>query len=226
MALNFTAVFCWVKPCGCRLSDFLVDCAERIIVMKIVYRRLMNRWTGDAVVLSDGHKQNLCAYAILALQQYSYCQWWAPRGLRRIIRPWSEFWFQRYIYWLGETFQKQPVLCWVCLVKPQLSQSVSCQWWLVDVFMSDFTSSHFTLATAPQAWVCVKWRRSVAAAFRSSRAFFVHEHVCMRRTLLNLRQADSLAFSVCGDTLGIIFCDAMVVFFDILVWFPCWLVQQ
>jgi len=34
--------------------------------------------------------------------------------------------------------------------------------------------------------------------------FFGHEHVCMRRTLLNLRQAGSLAFSVCGDTLGII----------------------
>jgi len=28
----------------CRLSDFLVDCAERIIIMKIVYRRLMNRY--------------------------------------------------------------------------------------------------------------------------------------------------------------------------------------
>ena len=54
----------------------------------------------------------------------------------------------------------------------------------------------------------------------------------MRRTLLNLRQADSLAFSVRGDTLGIILelsrssVDRMVVFFDILVWFPCWLVQQ
>jgi len=66
-----------------------------------------------------------------------------------------------------------------------------------------------------------KWRRSVAAAFRSSRAFFGHEHVCMRSTSLNLRQTDSLAISVCGDTLGIIFCDGMVVFIDILVWFPC-----
>ena len=28
----------------CRLSDFLVDCAERIMVMKIVYKRLMNRY--------------------------------------------------------------------------------------------------------------------------------------------------------------------------------------
>ena len=82
----------------------------------------------------------------------------------------------------------------------------------------------FILSNAPHC--SVKWRRSVAAAFRSSHAFFGHEHVCMRRTLLNLHQADSLAFSVCGDTLGIIFCDGMVVFFDILVWFPCWLVQQ
>ena len=82
----------------------------------------------------------------------------------------------------------------------------------------------FILSNAPHC--SVKWRRSVAAAFRSSHVFFGHKHVCMCRTLLNLRQADSLAFSVCGDTLGIIFCNGMAVFIDILVWFTCWLVQQ
>ena len=72
----------------------------------------------------------------------------------------------------------------------------------------------------------VKWRRSVAAAFRSSRAYFGHERVCVRCTSLNLRRADGLASSVCGDTLGIVFCDGVVVFVGILVRFPCWLVQQ
>jgi len=72
------------------------------------------------------------------------------------------------------------------------------------------------------------WQSRFACLVR----FSVTSNICMRRTLLNLRQADSLAFSVRGDTLGIILelsrssVDRMVVFFDILVWFPCWLVQQ
>ena len=66
------------------------------------------------------------------------------------------------------------------------------------------------------------WQPRFARLVRIS----VYQHVRMRRTSLNLRQADSLVLSVCGNTLGINFCDVIVVFIDVLVWFPCWLVQQ
>lgn len=33
-----------------KMSDFLKDCAERIIILKIVHRRIINRWVADSTV--------------------------------------------------------------------------------------------------------------------------------------------------------------------------------
>jgi len=66
------------------------------------------------------------------------------------------------------------------------------------------------------------WQPRFACFVRIS----VYEHVCRRRTSLNLRQADSLVLSVCVGALGIDFRGVVTVFIDVLARFPCWLVQQ
>ena len=66
------------------------------------------------------------------------------------------------------------------------------------------------------------WRPRFACLVRIS----VYEHVCRRRTSLNLPLADSLVLNVCVGALGINFCGVVTVFIDVLARFPCWLVQQ
>ena len=88
--------------------------------------------------------------------------------------------------------------------------------WLETSWLFDQTVDNNTVGGA------ALWQPRFACLVHIS----VYEHVCRRRTSLNLRQADSLVLSVCVGALGIDFCSVVTVFIDVLARFPCWLVQQ